>query len=57
MLIKQFSDKIKAQATRLQSLESYKQLCEHKLQELGFSLPLSEDAQPQHSSSMQDLKR
>jgi len=41
MLIRQFSDKIKLQAQRLQQLEAYKELCEAKLAELGFDLPLT----------------
>jgi hypothetical protein len=43
--MKQFSDKIKMQAARLLSLEAYKSLCELKLTEIGFELPLNEESE------------
>ena len=33
-MFKQFQDKIKEQAERIQQLENYKQLCETRIQEL-----------------------
>ena len=43
--MKQFSDKIKSQAERLQKLEAYKKLCERRILDLDptHTLPVTED--------------
>jgi len=43
--MRQFSDKIKTQAERLQKLEAYKKLCERRLQDYdpNHALPITEE--------------
>ena len=44
-LMRQFSDKIKTQAERLQKLENYKKLCERRILDLepNHALPITEE--------------
>jgi hypothetical protein len=43
--MKQFSDKIKTQAERLQKLEAYKKLCERRILDFdpSHTLPITDD--------------
>ena len=45
-LIKQFSEKVKAQAERLQQMEAYKALCERRIKDFDPNHPMP--VQPEH---------
>ena len=57
--MRQFSDKIKTQAERLQKLESYKRLCERRILDFepNHALPVTEDMLGQGAEATRDNKQ
>ena len=57
--MRQFSDKIKTQAERLQKLESYKRLCERRILDLepNHALPITEEMLGQGVEATRDYQQ
>ena len=57
--MRQFSDKIKTQAERLQKLENYKKLCERRILDIepNHALPITEEMLGQNVESTRDYQQ